>query len=310
MRSAQAGQLPRRTAARLALVVSACIVPATLIALLLIGYDYYDRERERLTRDSMTTARALIAAVDAELDGVRSALLALATSPHLSSANFAAFHGQAESALQGQAFVNVILSDRSGRQLINTFRPFGEPLPAQGDPGGLLRVFETGTPVISGLFQGRVTRSYIVGVGVPVRRDGEVRYALTAGLSPDRLSQMLTQQKLPQGWIAGILDGSGTIVARTVEAERLIGQKGSPELVRRMREVQEDAFESRTLEGIPVLTVMSRSSVSGWAVAIGIPQRELTAHLWYSMARLFIAAFIALITALGLAALLGRRLMR
>jgi Cache domain len=286
------------------------MVPATLIALLLIGYDYYDRERDRLARDSMTTARALIAAVDAELVGVRSALLALATSPHLSSANFAAFHGQALAAQQDQAFVNVILSDRNGRQLINTFRPFGEPLPSQGDPGGLLRVFDTGMPLISGLFQGRLTRSYIVGVGVPVRRDSEVRYALSAGLAPDRLSQLLAQQNLPQGWIAGILDGSGIIVARTVEAERLIGQKGSPELVRRMQEAREDTFESRTLEGIPVLTVFSRSPVSGWTVAIGIPQRELTAHLWSSMARLFIAAFIALITALGLAVLLGRRLLR
>jgi hypothetical protein len=115
---------------------------------------------------------------------------------------------------------------------------------------------------------------------------------------------------LPPGWIAGVLDSQGTIVARTHDAERLVGQKGSPELVRRMREVREDAFESHTVEGIPVLTVFSRSPVSNWTVAIGIPERELTAHLWYSMARLFVAGFVALLTALGLAALFGRRLMR
>ena len=155
-----------------------------------------------------------------------------------------------------------------------------------------------------------MTRSYIVGVAVPVRRDGEVRYALSAGLAPARLSELLAQQKLPPGWIAGILDGSGTIVARTVEAERFVGHKGSPELVRRIPEAREDVIESRTLEGIPVLTVFSRSPASNWTIAIGIPQRELTAHLWYSMARLFIAAFIALLTALVLAVLLGRRLMR
>jgi len=308
--STPADLLPRRVAARLAFVVAACILPAILIALLLIGYDYYQRERDRLARDAMATARALIAAIDAELAGVKSALRALATSPHLSSANLAAFHAQAQAAMKDQAFVNVILADRNGSQLLNTFRPFGEPLPTQGDPGGLLRVFDTGMPVISGLFQGRLTQSYIIGVGVPVRRDGEVRYALSAGLSPGALSKLLVEQELPAGWIAGVLDGSGTIVARTREAERLVGQKGSPELVRRIREVREDAFESRTVEGIPVLTVFSRSPVSGWTVAIGIPQRELTRHLWYSMARLFIAAFAALITALGVAALLGRRLIR
>ena len=41
MPSAPGDPLPRRTAARLAFVVGASIVPATLIAVLLIGYDYY-----------------------------------------------------------------------------------------------------------------------------------------------------------------------------------------------------------------------------------------------------------------------------
>jgi uncharacterized BrkB/YihY/UPF0761 family membrane protein len=83
--SAPGDPLHRRTAARLAFVVGTSIVPATLIAILLIGYDYYDRERDRLARDSMATARALLAVVDTELTGAKSALLALATSPHLSS---------------------------------------------------------------------------------------------------------------------------------------------------------------------------------------------------------------------------------
>jgi hypothetical protein len=33
--------------ARLAFILAASIVPAALLALLLIGYDYYDRERDR-----------------------------------------------------------------------------------------------------------------------------------------------------------------------------------------------------------------------------------------------------------------------
>jgi hypothetical protein len=80
--------------ARLAFILAASMVPAALFAILLIGYDYYDRERDRLVRDSMGTARALRAAVDMDLAGVKSALLALASSPHLSSANLGAFHGR------------------------------------------------------------------------------------------------------------------------------------------------------------------------------------------------------------------------
>ena len=128
--------------ARLAYVLAASIVPAALIALLLIGYDYYDRERDRLVRDSMVTARALAAAVDTELSGVRSALLALATSPHLSSGDLAAFHAQAQAALKDQAFANIVLIEDGGRQVLNTLRPFGEALPVQGNPPVLLRIFD------------------------------------------------------------------------------------------------------------------------------------------------------------------------
>jgi len=286
------------------------MVPAALVAMLLIGYDYYHRERDQLARDSMATARALLAVVDAELTGAKSALLALATSPHLSSGDLAAFHAQAQAALKDQSFAGIVLIEQSGRQLVNTFRRFGEPLPASDNPRELQRVFQTGEPVITDLFTGALVQKHFVAVGIPVRRDGKIRYSLNGEVDPSKLSSLLGEQRLPPGWIGGVLDSQGTIVARTHDAERLVGQKGSPELVRRATEVREDVFESRTVEGIPVLTVFSRSPLSNWTVAIGIPQRELTSHLWQSMARLFVAAFIALITALGLAALLGRRLMR
>jgi hypothetical protein len=278
--------------------------------MLLIGYDYYDRERDRLARDSMATARALLAAVEMELAGVKSALLALATSPHLSSGELAPFHAQAQAALKDQTFASVVLIEESGQQVVNTFRRFGEPLPAQGNPPELQRIFQTGEQVVTDLFFGPVVRRHYIAIGVPVQREEKVRYSLNAGIDPRRLSELLSQQRLPPGWIAGILDRQGTIVARTREPERFVGQKGSPELVQRAKEVPETVFESRTVEGIPVLTVFSRSPVSGWTVAIGIPMAELTSHLWYSLARLFVAGFIALLTALVLALLLSRRLMR
>lgn len=300
----------RRVWARLALVLAASIVPAAVLAGLLIGYDYYSRERERLVRDSIATARALATALDMEFMGAKRALYTLASSTQLSSGELSAFHGQAQAALKDQTFTNIVLLDASGRQLVNTARPYGEPLPAQGNPLQLLHTFETGEAVVTDLFTGPVLRRHILAIGVPVRRDGKTRYSLSAGIDPQILSSLLTRQRLPPGWIAAIFDTQGTIVARTHDAERFVGQTGAPDLVQRMREADEGAIEAHTLEGVAMLTVFSRAAASRWSVTIGIPQRELTAHLWYSMARLFVAAFIALITALGLAALLGRRLMR
>jgi hypothetical protein len=104
-----------------------------------------------------------------------------------------------------------------------------------------------------------------------------------------------------------VLDTSGTIVARTHDEARLVGQKASSELARRSGLAREDAFDAHTVDGIPVLTVFSRAPASGWTVAIGIPQRELVEQVGYALARLFVVGFIALVVALALAFLIARR---
>ena len=272
----------------------------------LIGYDYYERERSRLVSDSLATARAMAAAVDAELSGTRAALLALATSPALATDDLRGFHAQAVAALRDQNLVNIVLIDAGDRQLVNTLRPAGEALPAGGNPPALAEIFKAGQPVITDLFVGSVAKKPLIAIGVPVRRDNTVRYSLNAGVSPERLSSIVMRERLPAEWIAVIFDTKGTVVARSRDAGRFVGHEGSAGIVQHIKESREDTFEGTTLEGIPVITVFSHAPVSNWTVAIGIPQAALLKHLWFSIARLAVVMFVVLGTAIGLAILMGR----
>ena len=65
----------------------------------------------------------------------------------------------------------------------------------------------------------------------------------------ERLSMLLTQQRLPPDWSAAILDGSGTIVARDADTERVVGRPGSPALLQRMAQAAEGSLESATPDG-------------------------------------------------------------
>jgi signal transduction histidine kinase/CheY-like chemotaxis protein len=268
-------------------LVFACLVPTWMATIFLIVHSY-ERERASVEEDTVGTARALVQAVDAELTGARSALQALATSPYLSSGDLAKFHGQAQETLRSVAGNNIVLLAAAGNQVLNTVRPFGESLPVQGGPDQVFRPFETGRPLISDLFIGPVTGRPLVSVVVPVFSEGKVVYALGIGIFPERLGEILRRQNIPPRWVASIFDSTGTIVARTHLADQFIGKKGSPPLVRRMAEVPEGVIETETLEGIPVLSSFSRSAVSGWAVAIGIPTADalgaLRLSLWLSIA--------------------------
>lgn len=274
-------------------LVAASVVPAAIAATLGIGYSY-DRERAIIEQRTLETARALAQTVDRELASAKAALTVLATSPHLASGDLAAFHRQAVDAVRDLPGDNFVLSDPSGQQLVNTLRPYGDPLPLHGNLAHLRRVIETGQPATSDLFVGEVARRLLISVDVPVRRGDRVAYDLAMGVFPERLAQILTRQQLPPGWVVTIFDSHGTIVARTREAERFVGQKGARALVQRMAEAAEGRVEVDTLEGIPVAAVFSHSAVSHWSVAIGIPLRSLANELWTRISWIIAGALVLL----------------
>lgn len=294
--------------ARVVLGVAGAIVPAAIVAAALVGYDSYQRERERVIRDTTATARALVASVDGKLEKVEAALFALGTSPHLAAGDLRRFHAQAAAALKDQEFVNIVLLDASGQQHVNTLRPFGVALPAGGNPQVLLKIPSSGKPAVTDIFRGPVAQRWLVGVGVPVAGKSGARYSLNAGILPERLQEVLTRQKVPAQWVAAIFDTSGNVVARTHQPGRFVGGQGAPALVQKMKQADEGVVYTETLEGTAVVSVFSRSPVSGWTVAIGIPQSELLRQVWNSMARLAIVAFVLMGSALGLAFWIGGRL--
>ena len=131
---------------------------------------------------------------------------------------------------------------------------------------------------------------------------------LRLGLPPERFGAALRRNVVPAGWIAALLDGSGTIVARSRDAQRFVGQKATASLLERVLAQRQGTLESITKEGVPVFTAFSRSSVSNWSVAVGAPKAALTADANRSTAWVVAGALIALGLGLGLASRLARRI--
>lgn len=292
---------------RLVLVVVACLVPACLLALLLVSHNY-QHERARQVHDAIATARALMSVVDRDLGSVESALSALATSPNAQAADLSAFYLETKALLRDRGGNRILLVDRNGQQHFNTMLPFGRAPDKRADPAMWRNLFEKGQPVVSDLFIGPLTGQPLVAIGVPVQSGGKVIYNLSEGILPERVSGILSRQRLPPQWIVSVFDSGGTIVARTHEMGRFLGKKGSPALVQRMREASEDSLETISVEGIPLVSVFSRSSVSNWTVAIGIPRASLYRELWQSIWWLFLAVLALLACSLTLAWAIGGRI--
>lgn len=268
---------------KLMLLVLACILPAALLAVVLIDYDYrlgYDN----FISSATATARANAMEVDKELALVESALVGLSTSPNLTLDNLQAFDAQARRLGARQNIFNVVLENADGQQLINTFRPYGAPLPAEPDSPSLQFMRAHDAPFISSLFIGPVAQRQMVAVGLPIRSAEGAWCALTATVAVERFGDILRAQNYPQHWITSIIDRGGRIVARSADMQRFVGTQAIPQVRERMRQQAEGAFETRTLDGKPILAVMARATHSGWTVAIGIPlenlKTEMRRKLW------------------------------
>jgi signal transduction histidine kinase len=294
------------------LVVLATALPVWLASAVLL-YNAEIDARALVERDSAAAASAVMVAIDRDVAAAIVLAETLATSQSLLEGDLARFAVRASGAIQRSGVgSNVVLSDASGQQVLNTLQPFGQPLPRHGNPKIVQVVFATAKPVISDLYIGGLMHRPVLSVEVPVIRDGTVIYDLSIGLFPERKSAILRQQHLPAGWIAGVIDSTGTIIARSQNEAQLVGQKATPAFLQAIAQHpaggSNKLLAQRTNDGVSVSTAWARSEFSGWTVAVGVPTAELTDRVWRFLALSIVCTLAMIVINLAMAAAIGRRL--
>ena len=268
----------------------------------------FARERAQQNQAILQSSRALIQAVDSNLLITQKSLELLAGSQSLTKGDLQLVYQRGSDLVKLGIGHNVVLSDETGQQLINTIRPFGQPLPRHGNMDQLRRVFETDKPVISDLYIGGVLRRPLIGIDVPVTRDGKVVYVLSAGMLPENLDKILVNQQLPSGYIAAIIDRSGTIVARSSLAKKYVGQKAARSLLKTLQQSPEGTLEAVTLENIDSYVAYTQSPISGWTVAIAIPKAILLGEIKQFLIVLSLSVLFLLFLSVILGTMVARRI--
>jgi signal transduction histidine kinase len=270
-------------------LVMLAVIPLMLIAGLLTWRQSV-LQRDAFERSLLQTAQALSVAVDRQLQSESVMLETLAQSPLLDSAEFAAFHALCARVIKGQRQgVFISLFDAEGRQLFNTLRPPGEPLPTPfthpappdperppvGDPWALQQVLETGKPVVSNLLFGLVAERLLFTVNVPVLREGKIRYVLNAGFEPEVMTHLLQESPRFRGVPTVVFDRRGFIVGRWQGADKYVGRRVAAGQIEQLKTKEAGVASGETLEGIPVYYSFARSPVTGWTATVGAERREL-----------------------------------
>lgn len=299
---------PPTVRSRLLLMAVSLVAPAAVFMFLLVQGEYQE-SRERYEAQLVATTRALALATDRQLDEGHATLRGLAVSTALETGDVAAFDAQARRAVNGGSGW-VVLSDRQGRQLVNTKAAPGQPLPTAGKiPETTWAALEAGQPVVSNLVVGTLVRRPIVAIDKPVLVGGEV-HALSYIQDPVALGSIFRSQRVPEAWVASILDRNGVLVTRSRDHERLVGARATDDMRAAMARRNEGVILTHTLDGTPTVSAWSRAPSYGWTFIVGVPRAELQAAQTRAVAVMSAAAALLLGAGALLAVLFSKRISR
>lgn len=291
----------------IALVIAALLPVLIFAGAVVIIHSRSVQERaENGLRDNALTVSL---AIDREILASIRTLEALATSEHLDSEDLKKFYDQAKRVLEtNEGWETILLVEPSGQQRMNLLRPFGSPLPISREMEAIKKVSETGRPFVTNLFRGTVAEKYLIGVDVPVIRDGKVRYVLAASGSPAFLASLLSQERPSPDWHITVIDRNKTIIAGTHNIDRLLG-KPAASLFGAKSDEGRKAISRRVLpEGLDAYVALHRSELSGWTVAVAAPLSSLDSLVRRSIMLLLFGGTALLLAGIFLAVVFGRRI--
>src|SRR5437868_2856631 len=189
----------------LSALVAAILIPALLFGGWLTLHSA-EAERLQLEKNLHQQAQQIVSEVDREIGSTIYLLTALASSFALQTDNIEAFRQQTLE-LSRELKVQIVLFDPTiNIQIMNTVaqgRPAPPAVPRRDAEEEMLR---TRKPAISSVFFGRLVNRHVVGVIVPVLRDGQVVYGLGIGIPTDNFAKFLEHEQSAPGRIAAIID--------------------------------------------------------------------------------------------------------
>lgn len=263
----------------------------TTLPLMVFGlsvvWEYKEFQQRALIEQLERRSDELAHAVAEKLQGTLGTLNALAESDAALALDVPGLYEHARRIVARDPDIRAITLATQDRLLFLTSAPLGRadmPLNAADRVEAALR---TQSPNVSGPFPSPVAPVQVVALTVPLGRDGPATHALRGILTIDSLNALVSPDQLPAGWIAGIADANGTVVARSHDAAKYVGHPASASFRQGIlaAAAAPSAFLGSTLEGTPTMNLVRPVFGFDWYLGVAVPQTILqapvTAMLWH-----------------------------
>jgi diguanylate cyclase (GGDEF)-like protein/PAS domain S-box-containing protein len=287
---------------------------ALVPALLFSGYVLFEFDRAArvaLLHSLEHRAHSLQQSLEQMIKVATTSVSVLANSESAQSGDWQGLYNQAKRWVSQDGSVRAVtLIDGNGDLLFHTGMPFGAPLFKANDMASVEAALQSGRISVSGAFKAPVSPKSVVAVTVPLRQRGQVTHVLRAIILTESVDRLLVGASLPDGWVAGVADARGTLLARSSGSEAFVGKPAAPSFFEGMRRGDGRPFQGNTLEGVLTAIVVLPVQGGDWYVGVAVPQSVLSASLDQSIMQLAGFAVLWFAIAFGLSYGFGNYIIR
>ncbi|MET0531775.1 MAG: histidine kinase [Microvirga sp.] len=309
------GHLPHLRG-RVALIFMAITIGACLVAAALLLSRAFE-ERRAIGNHALDVAKALSFGFDQEVAAVNYLLKGVSKSPALVSGDIKAFYDQLKQTPAPEGSW-LILWDRD-RQIANTLRPFGSPLPRIVDfpnyQEQLDRIRDRRWTV-SGRMMAPMKGNIIVALSLRLDGpDGQMSGHITTILTGERLGAILDDVTMPPAWMKGLYDRKLQPIVLDRDNRKGADIPAPAALIARLADTGPDntvegKIEAMDDRGRPVLIAFRRSGSTNWTTVIMVPRSDLDAPIVAAMWRMAGPAALLLLAGATAAWFMARQMER
>lgn len=301
----------KRIRTQLAWMMVAVVAPLVLLA---GGFTYAlaDVQRDLQMQGILERVRALRLALDTEINGTVRLLRILAGRAELAVAarpSAAELQEPLQRILrQEPRWSSVAVIESDGTEAAHIDSAPQSPAPVL-DAATRQQVLQTRKAAVSGLVSSADGRAHVTFVAAPVLQGEQVLRVVAVSIPHTDWLALLRSHPVGDGATLGLTDQNGLIVARTLNPERSVGRRASPEFIQRSGARGEGTFVNLGLEGQRFYSAYSRLNNVPWILGTGVPAERIEAALWRQSLLLAAGVALAALIATMVALLLRRRIL-
>ncbi len=298
-------RMARPIAVYLFILALVALVPAFIFSAVLLQRN--NEAQERVVETLITgNSRAIVQAVDREINANITTLRVLATTPPLSPADYPAFHARVSQALADTgSFVYLVHPDMTSD--LSTRAPlFEQATVTIADRDSARQAFESREVVVSDAVFGSVSQQWVVNILQPIYPSGHEPLILGFSRTAGQLSLALLASRMPDGWNVALVDRKGVIIAASGG-----GSTGDAfDLIPVDQMASTTGWRTIAHDGKDYLIVTQQSLLSGWSLVAwagrDVVAKPLADAFWSLLAGGVLLAAVVVLVVYGVSLQIGR----